>query len=203
MDELDIDKLKNVTSGLSSLKSKVDKSDIGKLETTPVDLSKLSDVIKNDVVKRIEHGELVKKVDNIKTTDTSDLVKKPEYDTKIGKIEKKILDHNHDKYVTTPKFNKLMLDNLAARLNQANLASENDISEFINSSDLDKKIETLASKAELKVEKDKIEKLETYDSSIFISQSYFFNERSQNFLKFLPILNNFTMPNGLTEKILA
>ena len=124
VDELDIDKIKNVTSGLSSLKSKVDKSDIGKLETTPDDLSKLSDVIKNDVVKRIEHGELVKKVDNIKTTDTSDLVKKAEYDTKIGKIEKKILDHNHDKYVTTLKFNKLMLDNLPARLNQANLASE-------------------------------------------------------------------------------
>ena len=34
--------LKNVPSGLSSLKSKVDKLDIGKLETAPVDLSKLS-----------------------------------------------------------------------------------------------------------------------------------------------------------------
>ena len=34
--------LKNVPSGLSSLKSKVDKLDIVKLETAPVDLSKLS-----------------------------------------------------------------------------------------------------------------------------------------------------------------
>ena len=34
--------LKNVPSGLSSLKSKVDKLDTGKLETAPVDLSKLS-----------------------------------------------------------------------------------------------------------------------------------------------------------------
>ena len=42
MDKLDIDKLKNVPSGLSSLKSKVDKLDIGKSETAPVDLSKLS-----------------------------------------------------------------------------------------------------------------------------------------------------------------
>ena len=35
------------------MKSKVDKLGIGKLETTPVDLSKLSDVIKNDVVKKM------------------------------------------------------------------------------------------------------------------------------------------------------
>ena len=42
MDKLDIDKLKNVPSSLSSLKSKVDKLDIVKLETAPVDLSKLS-----------------------------------------------------------------------------------------------------------------------------------------------------------------
>ena len=32
---------------LARLKSKIDKLDIGKLETTPVDLSKLSDVVKN------------------------------------------------------------------------------------------------------------------------------------------------------------
>ena len=64
-----------------------------------------------------------------------------------------------------------MLDNLAAKLKQANLASKNDIYEFINSSDLYKKIETWTAKAELKAEKDKIEKLQTYDSSIFISQS--------------------------------
>ena len=42
VDKLDIDKLKNVPSGLSSLKSKVDKLDIGKLGTTPVYLCKLS-----------------------------------------------------------------------------------------------------------------------------------------------------------------
>ena len=41
-----IDKLKNEPSGLNSLKSKVNKLDTGKLETTPVDLSKLSNVVK-------------------------------------------------------------------------------------------------------------------------------------------------------------
>ena len=73
VDKLDIDKLKNVPSGLNSLKSKVDKIDIAKLETTPVDLSKLSNVVKNDVVKKTKYNDLVKKVNNISTTNTSNL----------------------------------------------------------------------------------------------------------------------------------
>ena len=36
LDKLDIDKLKNIPSGLSNLKNKLDKLDIGKLGTTPV-----------------------------------------------------------------------------------------------------------------------------------------------------------------------
>ena len=57
--DVDIDKLKNVLSGLSSLESKVDKLDIGKLETTPADLSKLSDAVKDEVAKKTEYNELV------------------------------------------------------------------------------------------------------------------------------------------------
>ena len=41
------------------MKSKVDQLDIGKLQTTPVNLSKLSDVLKNDVVKNTVHDEEV------------------------------------------------------------------------------------------------------------------------------------------------
>ena len=59
MDKLDTDKLKYVPSDLSSLKSKVDELDIGKLENIPVDLSKLRALVKNDVVKKAEHDELV------------------------------------------------------------------------------------------------------------------------------------------------
>ena len=44
--------LKNVPTNLNNLKSKVDKLDVDKLVPVPVDLSKLSDVIKNDVVQR-------------------------------------------------------------------------------------------------------------------------------------------------------
>ena len=39
-------------SNLASLKTEVDKLDIDKLEPVPVDLSKLSDVVKNDIIKK-------------------------------------------------------------------------------------------------------------------------------------------------------
>ena len=48
--KLDIDKFKNVPSNLSNLKSKVNKLDIDKLVPASVDLSKPSDLVKNDVV---------------------------------------------------------------------------------------------------------------------------------------------------------
>ena len=52
VDELDIDKLKNVPTTLTNVKSKVDKLDVHKLVPAPVDLRKLSDVVKNYVVKK-------------------------------------------------------------------------------------------------------------------------------------------------------
>ena len=55
----------------------------------PTDLSKLSNMVKNDVVKKTDHNKLVTKVDNI---DTSSLVKKTDYNTKITEIEGKIPD---------------------------------------------------------------------------------------------------------------
>ena len=42
-----------------------------------------------------------------KIPSVSNLVKKTDYDTKISEIEKKRTDHKHDKYITTPEFNKL------------------------------------------------------------------------------------------------
>ena len=75
-------------TNLANLKTEVDKLDIGKLATVPVDLSKLSNVVKTDVVKKTVHDKLVAKVNNI---DTSGLVKKTNYDTKITELEKKFL----------------------------------------------------------------------------------------------------------------
>ena len=76
MQILDIDKLKSLPNNLSNSKRKVDKLGVGKVETIAVDLSKLSNVVKNDVARITEYNKLVKKVKNVKSTDTSDLVKK-------------------------------------------------------------------------------------------------------------------------------
>ena len=76
-------------ANLASLKTEVDKSDIGKLVAVPVDLSKLSDLVKNDVVKKTVSNKLVAKVDNI---DTSDFALKTNYNTKITELENKIPD---------------------------------------------------------------------------------------------------------------
>ena len=55
VDKLDIDKnLKILPNNLSNIKSKVDKLDIDKLAPLPVDLSKLSNVVKNEVVNKTE-----------------------------------------------------------------------------------------------------------------------------------------------------
>ena len=90
--------LKNVThvdtssfalkTDLANLKTGVDKLDIEKLVSVPVDLSKRSDVVKNDVVKKSVHDKLVAKVNNI---DTSDFVLKTKYQTDKTNIEKKFL----------------------------------------------------------------------------------------------------------------
>ena len=73
----------------------------------------------------------LKKVNNINTTDTSDLVKKADYNTKIYEIGNKITDHNHNKYIITQEFHKLTTDNFPARLARVNLAIKNDIAYFI------------------------------------------------------------------------
>ena len=54
-------------SNFASLKTEVDKLDIDKLLPVPVDLSKLSDVVKKDVKKPV-YDKLVKKVNNIDTS---------------------------------------------------------------------------------------------------------------------------------------
>ena len=57
----------------------------------------------------------------------------------------KITDHNHDKYISTPEFNKLTSENFAARLKQANLASESEIANFLNKTDFHNKLKDVVS----------------------------------------------------------
>ena len=74
-------------TNLANLKIEVDKLDVDKLTTVPVEFSKLSNVVKNDVVKKTVYDKLVAKVDNI-----DNLVKKTDYNTKVSEIKYKIPD---------------------------------------------------------------------------------------------------------------
>ena len=90
--------LKNVThvdtssfalkTNLANLKTEVDKLDIDKLVSVPVDLSKLSNVVKN-VVKKDVYDKLVAKVNDI---DTSGFVLKTKYDKDKSELDNKIPD---------------------------------------------------------------------------------------------------------------
>ena len=73
-------------ANLANLKTELDKLDVDKLVPVTVDLSKLSDVVKNDVVKKNLYDKLVAKVNNI---DTNDFVLKTKYDTDKPELEKK------------------------------------------------------------------------------------------------------------------
>ena len=78
-------------TNLSSLKTKADELDIDKLVPIPNDLSKLSNVVKNDVVKKTVYNKLVAKVNNI---DTNDFVLKTRDCTDKTELENKIPDIN-------------------------------------------------------------------------------------------------------------
>ena len=61
--------------------------------------------------------------------------------TKISEIEYKITtDYDHDKYITTQKFNKISSENFTARLAQANLANKIDIANFVKKTHFDDKL---------------------------------------------------------------
>ena len=76
-------------TNLASLKTEVYKLDINNLVPVPVDLSKLSDVVKHDVIKKDVYDKLVAKVNNI---DTGEFVLKTKYDTDKSESENKIPD---------------------------------------------------------------------------------------------------------------
>ena len=95
------------------------KSDIDKLETTIVDLSQLCDVVESEVVKKSVYSKIVKNVNAIQANDTSNGVKKADYDTKI-KVEDKICKHG--KYMTINDFNKFSGIIFDEKLKQVKLA---------------------------------------------------------------------------------
>ena len=93
-----------------------------------------------------------------KIPDVSNLVKKTDYNTKVTEIENKFNNHNHDKYVDTPEFNKLTADAFNARIAQANLTIK---------ADFDPKLSTLnrritENKAKHLLVENGLNKLKTY-----------------------------------------
>ena len=67
-------------------------------------------------------------------------LKKTDCNTKINKNKNKITDHNHDKFITTPEFNKFTKEIFDLRLKRANLACQSGIANFVNKTDFDNKL---------------------------------------------------------------
>ena len=85
-----------LNSNLAKLKTEVGKIDVDKLKTVPIDLAKLTNVVKNDVIKKNEYDKLVAKVNGI---DNAKFVSRTKYEKdgsdfedKIDKIDNKIPD---------------------------------------------------------------------------------------------------------------
>ena len=66
-----------------------------------------------------------------KIPNVSNVVKETGYNRKITETENKITADDQDKYIATQEFNKLISENLTARLKQASLASKSDIANSI------------------------------------------------------------------------
>ena len=97
-------------TNLAALKTEVDKIDTDKLKTVPDDLAKLSNVVKNDVVKKTHYNIKVSSIetqiagvtkntlDNLadintlktKTVDTSNFVPRTKFSTDINALDDKI-----------------------------------------------------------------------------------------------------------------
>ena len=78
---------------------------------------------------------MMNQLKTIQTIDTSNLLKKTDYNKSISEIGKGVLDHIHGKYITTQEFNKLTGNNFAAILLKAKLSR---IDDFVKETGYDK-----------------------------------------------------------------
>ena len=128
-----------------------------------------------------------------KIPNISNLLKKTGYDTKNTEIEKKLTDHDHDQYITTPEFNTLAANVFNARLAQANLVTKTDFDAKLSS--LNRKITSNKSK-HLLVENE-LKKLKTFDSIYFRGKCHFKEDGTQNYLVFQPMQRYFKRIAGV------
>ena len=208
-------------TNLVNLKSEVDKLDVNKLKPIPTELRKLSDVVKNDVVKKADNNILVTKVDNI---DTSGLVKKTDYNTKITKIEDKIPDTSnfvkktdYNSKITEIEYKTLDTNNLGIKTalttvenkipDTRNLATKTALNTVENKIP---DINGLVKKTDYNIDiagiKFIVNKLKAYDSSYFKGKQYFDEESGkQNYLEFRPMGKYFKLNSvvGITDCVLS
>ena len=122
-----------------------------------------------------------------KIPDVSNLVKKTNCDTKIREIENKVNDHNHDKYITTPKFNALAVRVFNARSARVNLITKADFN-----TELKKISDGVASnKSKHLLVETEFKKLEIFDAGYFKGKNYFDDDGTQNYLVFQPVYKYF------------
>ena len=220
--------LKNVThvdvssftskANLTNLKTEVDKLDIDKLRPVPNDLAKLSNAVKNDIVKKIEYNKLV--TNNI---DTTRFVLKTTYDTDKSDLEKKI--SNVDKKIPnisglatksalTAVENKIphisgLATNLALTGVENKIPDVSGLATNLSLTAVENKIPTvsgLVTKADFEAGLKKISdrvtsnktkhllaenELITFDSSYFKGKSHFKEDGTQIYLVFQPIYRYF------------
>ena len=128
-----------------------------------------------------------------KIPDVSSLVTKTDYNTKITEIEKKLINHDHDKYITTPEFNNSAVAVFDITLKRVNLVTKTDFDNSISS--LDNKI--AANKTKNESIENGIKKLKTLDLSYFIGKSHFEKDGIQNYLVFHPLNKYFKLIGNL------
>ena len=204
-------------TNLANLKSEVDKLDVDKLKPVPTDLSKLSDVVKNDAVKTTDYNKLVTKVDNI---DTNGLVKKTDYNAKITEIEDKIPDTSNlaTKTALTTIENKIPdVSNLATKTALTTVENKiPDTSNFATKTALttvENKIPNTSNpvkksgyNTKITNTENNVRHLQAYDLSYFKTKQYF-DERSgkKNYLVFLPMSKYFKLNSvvGVSDYVLS
>ena len=100
------DKIKNNEGKIPSITNLATKASLNtKINEVKAEILSITNLVIKTALTVIEN----------KIPSVSNLVKETDYNTKINEIEKRITDHNQDKYITTPEFKKLT-ENLAARL---------------------------------------------------------------------------------------
>ena len=104
-------------------------------------------------------------------------MKKTDYNTKINEIEKKVSDHNHDKYITTPELNKFSKEVFDERVKQEKLVKIADLDTKLQ--EVEKKVN--ANKAKNSLIETEVKKLNNFDASYFRGKNYFGDDGTQNY----------------------